>query len=118
MPLVCKETTPFKELHLVSSAFKIVHTFHSFAVGDVGTTEDRMKASFKHGLLISSNCHFSTSSIHITTLHMLYVEDPSISSSITVWSAFCMGVNIHIKVLQRFNATYPMYGDKVLLKRS
>lgn len=71
MPLIFKETTPFQELHLICSAFKNCSYIHSFAVGHVSTTEDKTKASFKHSLLISSNCHFSTCSTHITILHML-----------------------------------------------
>lgn len=82
----------------------------------VNTKEDRMQSKFKvyfidfKQLPLPNILHPNYSFTHT-------VEDRSISSSITDGSAFLVWVNIHIKVLHRFNATYPMYGDKVLLKR-
>lgn len=114
-----KQTNPFqKKLFIFQNCtfqnYSCIEKFCKFHTCE-HNRKDPIQVSFKHILLTSSNCHFpafSTQRYNLTHT----VEDCSIPSSLTNWSAFFIRVIIHIKVLQRFNATYPMYGDKVLLK--
>lgn len=117
LPLIPKADKPIPKKKIVYNTFQncsCIEKFCKFHTCE-HNRKDLIQVSFKHILLTSSNCHFpafSTQRYNLTHT----VEDCSIPSSLTNWSAFFIRVIIHIKVLQRFNATYPMYGDKVLLK--